>query len=186
LVAELSVAVGSQLRITGDRLERLRVAGLLHDVGKIGVADAILQKTGALAEDERLAMAEHVKTGHAILVAAELPTEAAWIFQHHERYDGTGYPASRSGEEIALEARIISVADAFEAMTGPRPYRDSITTEDALAELRRKAGTQFDASCVEALAAVVQNFPDLVQDDMFIPAALQRSVADTALARQTS
>jgi diguanylate cyclase (GGDEF)-like protein len=184
LVAELSIAVGARLGITGDRLERLRLAGLLHDVGKIGVADAILQKTEALAEDERLAMAEHVKTGHAILVAAELPTEAGWIFQHHERFDGTGYPAGRCGEEIALEARIISVADAFEAMTGPRPYRDSIDTEDALAELRRTAGTQFDNRCVEALAAVVQHFPDLVNEDLPLPTVLQRSAVDNALARQ--
>jgi diguanylate cyclase (GGDEF)-like protein len=186
LVAELSVAVGARLGISGDRLERLRLAGLLHDVGKIGVADAILQKTEALAEDERLAMAEHVKTGHAILLAAELPTEAAWIFQHHERYDGTGYPAGRSGEGIALEARIISVADAFEAMTGPRPYRDSITTENALTELRDSMGSQFDARCVEALAAVVQNFPDLVNDDVALPIALHRSFTETALAHQAS
>ncbi len=164
LVAELSVAVGSRLGISGDRLERLRLAGLLHDVGKIGVADAILQKTDALTEHERMAMAEHVTIGHAILVAAELPTEAGWIFQHHERYDGGGYPAGRSGEKISLEARIIAVADAFEAMTGPRAYRDSVSTEDALVELRNSAGTQFDRRCVEALAAEVQNFPDLLSD----------------------
>ncbi len=177
LVAELSVAVGGRLGITGDRLERLRLAGLLHDVGKIGVADAILQKTGALTEHERIAMAEHVNIGHAILVAAELPIEAGWIFQHHERYDGAGYPAGRRGEEISLEARIIAVADAFEAMTGPRSYRNSITTGDALAELRNSAGSQFDSRCVEALAAEVQNFPDLVSD-LRLPLARPRSGAE--------
>lgn len=182
LVAELSVAAGARLGITGDRLERLRLAGLLHDVGKIGVADAILQKTSALAEEERLAMAEHLKTGHAILVAAELPIEAGWIFQHHERYDGSGYPAGRSGEDIALEARIIAVADAFEAMTGPRPYRDSIATDDALTELRRCMGSQFDTRCVEALAAVVQNFPDLVTDKLAPPETLRQAIPDKALA----
>jgi diguanylate cyclase (GGDEF)-like protein len=186
LVAELSVAVGARLGISGDRLERLRLAGLLHDVGKIGVADAILQKTGTLAEEERLAMAEHVKTGHAILVAAELPIEAGWILQHHERYDGTGYPAGRSGEDIALEARIIAVADAFEAMTGPRPYRDSIHTADALTELRRSAGTQFDTRCVEGLASVVQSSPDLLNDNSLLPVVVQQSATDTALASQTS
>jgi diguanylate cyclase (GGDEF)-like protein len=183
LVAELSVAVGARLGISGDRLERLRLAGLLHDVGKIGVADAILQKTGPLAEDEQLAMAEHVKTGQAILVAAELSTEAAWIFQHHEWYDGTGYPNELSGEEISLEARIISVADAFEAMTGPRPYRESITTDDALAELRDSAGSQFDVRCVDALAAAVQNFPDLVKDARRLPVVLQQAIPDAAFAR---
>jgi diguanylate cyclase (GGDEF)-like protein len=185
LVAELCVAVGARLGIKGDRLERLRMAGLLHDVGKIGVADAILQKTEALAEDERIAMAEHVKTGHAILVAAELPTEAGWIFQHHERYDGSGYPSGRGGEEIALEARIISVADAFEAMTGPRPYRDSISTNDALAELRRAAGTQFDVQCVEALSDVVQNSPDLVNDEP-LSLTLRQAIPGATLVRQAS
>jgi diguanylate cyclase (GGDEF)-like protein len=185
MVAELSVAVGARLGITGDRLERLRLAGLLHDVGKIGVADAILQKKESLSEDERLAMADHVKIGHSILLAAELPAEADWILHHHERSDGSGYPAGRSGKEIPLEARIISAADAFEAMTGPRPYRDSISTGDALAELRRSAGTQFDPRCVEALAAVVQNFPDLVNDDPPLPVVLERVLAGS-LAQQAS
>ena len=184
MVAELSVAVGRRLGITGDRLERLRLAGLLHDVGKIGVADAILQKTGSLDEDERAAMSDHVKIGQSILIAAELPTEADWILHHHERYDGSGYPAGKRGEEIPLEARIISTADAFEAMTGPRPYRESISTVAALAELRRSAKTQFDARCVEALAAVVQNFPDLVNEPS-LPAVLDLTLAD-ALARQAS
>jgi HD-GYP domain-containing protein (c-di-GMP phosphodiesterase class II) len=159
MVAELTVAMGQRLGFNGHRLERLRLSGLLHDVGKIGVADSILQKAAALAADERLAMTDHVKIGHAILIAAELPTEAEWILHHHERFDGSGYPAGRSGEEIPLESRIIATADAFEAMTGTRPYRESISTEDAVAELRRKAGSQFDAACVEALAAVVADNP---------------------------
>jgi len=104
-------------------------------------------------------MTDHVKIGHAILVAAELPTEAEWILHHHERFDGSGYPAGRSGEQIPLESRIITTADAFEAMTGTRPYRESISTADAVAELRRKAETQFDPACVEALAAVVADDP---------------------------
>jgi diguanylate cyclase (GGDEF)-like protein len=159
MVAELTVAMGQRLGFNGHRLERLRLSGLLHDVGKIGVADSILQKAAALAADERLAMTDHVKIGHAILIAAELPTEAEWILHHHERVDGTGYPAGRIGDEIPIESRIIATADAFEAMTGARPYRESISTEDALAELRRKAGTQFDAACVPALADVVADGP---------------------------
>jgi diguanylate cyclase (GGDEF)-like protein/putative nucleotidyltransferase with HDIG domain len=169
-VAELSVAMARRLGFTGHRLERLRLAGLLHDVGKIGVADAILQKAAALAEDERLAMTDHVKTGHAILVAAELPTEADWILHHHERFDGTGYPAGRSGDEIPLESRIITAADAFEAMTGLRPYRESVSTEEALAELRLKAGSQFDPDCVEALAAAVANDSAILSPERLNPA----------------
>ena len=120
MVAELCVAIGGRLGINGDRLERLRLAGLLHDVGKIGVADAILQKNAhsprRTSRDGRAC-----EIGHSILLAAELPLEADWILHHHERYDGSGYPAGCKGEEIPLEARIISAADAFEAMTGPRP-----------------------------------------------------------------
>jgi diguanylate cyclase (GGDEF)-like protein len=178
-VAELSVAMGRRLGFTGHRLERLRLAGLLHDVGKIGVADAILQKTAALAEDERLAMTDHVKTGHAILLAAELPNEAEWILHHHERFDGTGYPAGRSGEEIPLESRIITTADAFEAMTGTRPYRKAIPTEDALVELRRAADTQFDPACVEALADAVADGTAFFHTETAEPRPARKPVSAT-------
>ena len=97
------------------------MAGLLHDVGKIGVADAILQKPDPLAPDERRAMAEHVNIGHAILISAELPVEAGWVLHHHERYRRQGYPERLRAGRIPLEARIIAVADAYEAMTGTRP-----------------------------------------------------------------
>ena len=92
VVAQLCVAIGERLGVDPVSLERLRMAGLLHDVGKIGVADAILQKPSALDPDEAKAMAEHVTVGHAILIAAEMPTEAFWVLHHHERYDGEGLP----------------------------------------------------------------------------------------------
>ena len=91
-VAQLCVAIGERLGVAPAKLERLRMAGLLHDVGKIGVADSILQKPDALLPDERKAMDEHVNIGHAILISAELPIEAGWVLHHHERYDGKGYP----------------------------------------------------------------------------------------------
>ena len=97
-------------------------------------------------------MREHVSVGHGILVSAELPVEAEWVLHHHERFDGTGYPAGLRGAEIPLESRIIAVADAFEAMTGERPYQEQLTNTEALAELSRHLGTQFDAACVAALA----------------------------------
>jgi diguanylate cyclase (GGDEF)-like protein len=156
-VAQLCVAIGERLRIEPEELERLRLAGLLHDVGKIGVADAILQKPDVLAPDEHSAMTEHVEIGHAILLAAELPIEAHWVLHHHERFDGGGYPSGLRGASIPVQSRIIAVADAFEAMTGTRPYRDAIPVEDAVRELQTHAGTQFDARCVDALVEVVND-----------------------------
>jgi len=156
-VAQLCAAIGERLGIGGGALERLRLAGLLHDVGKIGVADAILNKPETLAPDEHTAMAEHVETGHAILLAAELPTEAHWILHHHERVDGAGYPSGLAGEAIPIQSRIIAVADAFEAMTGSRPYREPISVQEAIGELYAHAGTQFDVRCVDALLEVVRH-----------------------------
>jgi diguanylate cyclase (GGDEF)-like protein len=156
-VAQLCVAIGERLQIDPTGLERLRLAGLLHDVGKIGVADAILQKPDALAPEELSAMTEHVEIGHAILLAAELPIEAHWVLHHHERIDGGGYPAGLNGASIPVESRIIAVADAFEAMTGTRPYREAVSVEEAIIELQANGGTQFDSRCVDALVDVVND-----------------------------
>ena len=164
-VAQLCVAFGERLQLEPTALERVRLAGLLHDVGKIGVADAILQKPDALAPDELSAMTEHVEIGHAILLAAELPIEAHWVLHHHERIDGRGYPTGLTGASIPVESRIIAVADAFEAMTGTRPYREAVSVEEAIVELQANAGTQFDSRCVDALVDVVNeaaNEEDLV------------------------
>jgi len=150
-VADLCTAIGARLGMTGEMLDRLRIAGLLHDVGKIGVSDAVLMKRGALADDERAEVELHTTVGHSILTSAELHREAVWVLHHHERYDGAGYPTGLAGDAIPLESRVIAVADAFEAMTGTRPYRASRTPEEALAELGANSGTQFDPRCVEAL-----------------------------------
>jgi diguanylate cyclase (GGDEF)-like protein len=171
-VAELCVAIGACLGFDGEGVERLRLAGLLHDVGKIGVPDAILHKPSPLSDDEWEQMREHVSVGHGILVSAELPVEAEWVLHHHERFDGTGYPAGLRSEEIPLESRIIAVADAFEAMTGTRPYQNQLTSTEALAELSQNVGTQFDAACVAALSAVVDVADDLPAD---MPTAAEKT-----------
>jgi diguanylate cyclase (GGDEF)-like protein/putative nucleotidyltransferase with HDIG domain len=150
-VAELCVQIAKELGHDGERLSKLRLAGLLHDVGKIGIADAILQKPGALDDDESEIMRTHADIGHNIITAAELKDEALWVLHHHERVDGTGYPHGLEGDDIPLESRIILVADTFEAITSDRPYRRGRTSEEALAELERHAGSQFDGDCVAAL-----------------------------------
>jgi diguanylate cyclase (GGDEF)-like protein len=154
-VSELCALIGHELGLEPDRVAHLRTAGLLHDVGKIGIPDRILQKPEALTDEEFEVMKRHAQLGHEIVMAAERPIEAGWILHHHERIDGNGYPAGLAGEQIPLESRIILVADAFEAITADRPYRQHSSIEQALAELRRHSGSQFDPTCVDALRRVI-------------------------------
>ena len=158
-VGALSALIGERLGLAPDRLRRLRVAGLLHDVGKIGIADSILQKPGPLSEEEWTIMRTHAGVGHNIVSATELEEEARWVLHHHERFDGAGYPNGAAADEIPLESRIIFVADAFEAMTADRPYRSGRSPQDALEELAANAGTQFDPLCVAALCSVFEFTP---------------------------
>lgn len=150
-VAQLCGLIGTEMGLHGVGLEQLRLAGLLHDVGKIGIADAILQKPTWLTADEFEVMKTHTRLGHRIVCGAHLEQEAEWILHHHEQPDGRGYPDGLRGVEVPLEARIILVADAFEAITSDRPYRKGRPVGDALAELERHAGNQFDPHCVDAL-----------------------------------
>jgi diguanylate cyclase (GGDEF)-like protein/putative nucleotidyltransferase with HDIG domain len=154
-VAELCALLAVELGFEREHVLKVRLAGLLHDVGKIGVPDTILQKPGRLTETEWEAMRAHPILGAHILAAAELHEEAGWVLSHHERLDGKGYPHGLDEAEIPVEAKIISVADAFEAMISERPYRPARPVEDALAELARCAGTQFDGRCVLSLATVL-------------------------------
>jgi diguanylate cyclase (GGDEF)-like protein len=155
-VSELCGLIAQELGMGAPQIGRLRLAGLLHDVGKIGITDTILQKPGPLTDDEFTIMRTHTRLGHAIVSAAERPIEAEWILHHHERVDGGGYPDGLVGEQIPLESRIILVADAFEAITADRPYRMHRSADAAMVELERNAGTQFDPDCVAALGRVVR------------------------------
>ena len=152
-VAVLSIRIAQSLGLDELRPSRLARAALLHDVGKRHVPVEILQKPGRLTEDEWEIVQRHPTTGHRTLVDAGLTTEARIVLHHHERVDGGGYPTGRAGEYIPLESRILAVADSFDAMTSERPYRRAMSVDAAIAELRSHAGTQFDADCVEALAA---------------------------------
>jgi diguanylate cyclase (GGDEF)-like protein/putative nucleotidyltransferase with HDIG domain len=153
-VAELCRLIATDLNLEPGIVLKIRLAGLLHDVGKIGVPDVILHKPDRLTKDEFEKMKSHPVLGAHILAAAERPEEANWVLRHHERLDGMGYPHGLTEHQIPLEAKIIAVADAFEAMTSQRPYRDARSVKDALAELHRCVGTQFDARCVAALSRV--------------------------------
>jgi len=154
-VSTLCVLIGETLGLEPARVERLRLAGLLHDVGKIGVPDGILQKPGPLDADEWESVRAQVRVGHSIVAAAGLDEEATWVLHHHEHVNGGGYPDALRGDDIPLESRIILVADAYDAMTAAQPYGVARPSGDALAELERLAGTQFDSACVDALRLVV-------------------------------
>jgi diguanylate cyclase (GGDEF)-like protein len=158
-VSNLCAAIGAEMGLDGERLSRLRLAGLLHDVGKIGIPDAILRKPAALTAAEYEEMKTHSVLGESIVLAAEMPERARWVRHHHERIDGTGYPDGLAGGEIPLESRIIHVADAFEAMTSDRPYRKAPGEGFAIEELRRNADTQFDENVVDALLRILGNRP---------------------------
>jgi diguanylate cyclase (GGDEF)-like protein len=152
-VAAYAAMIGSRFGWDEGRLTPLRLAAMLHDVGKIAVPEAILRKPGTLTRDEMALVRTHAAVG-AGMVAQIQGVEAItpWIRHSHEHVDGSGYPDGLSSESIPLESRILLVADAFDAMTSERGYRDAMTVEEALAELHRFAGTQFDARCVQALA----------------------------------
>lgn len=132
-------------------MHQLYYAALLHDIGKVAVPDTILNKPGGLSTDEQEEMKEHVEMGARLLGQIERLRGAAHIVrQHHEAWDGSGYPRGLQGEEIDLEARILTVVDAYDAMTTDRPYRKALSPEGAAAELRAQAGKQFDPQAVTA------------------------------------
>src|ERR1035438_4184642 len=150
-VSDLSCATAAALGVTGDDLEEIRIGALLHDIGKIGIADAVLQKAGRLTEEEFALIKQHPEIGRRILEGVQgfAPYLAA-VELHHENWDGTGYPKGQSGETTPLAARIIHVSDAYDAMTTDRPYRKGMSHDRALSILQEFAGRHFDPTVVEA------------------------------------
>jgi diguanylate cyclase (GGDEF)-like protein len=154
-VADLAEAASRGLEVPEPQLRALRQAAELHDVGKLAIPEEILGKPGPLSEDEWAFVRRHTLIGERILgAAAALGAAAKLVRSTHERWDGTGYPDRLAGSKIPLGARIIAVCDAFDAMTSPRPYAEPLTGEDAIRELIRCAGTQFDPEVVKAFATV--------------------------------
>jgi HD-GYP domain-containing protein (c-di-GMP phosphodiesterase class II) len=152
-VAFYSMVTARYLGMPPDEVEKVHLSGILHDVGKIGIEDKILRKAAALTDEEYEIMKQHPTKGAHILAAVPVLQEMAGAgLQHHENWDGSGYPDGLKGEEIPLLGRIVSVADAFDAMTTDRPYSKAMTHDAAIARLRFLIGKKFDGVCVEAFA----------------------------------
>jgi HD-GYP domain-containing protein (c-di-GMP phosphodiesterase class II) len=150
-VAYFSACVAKHLGMGPEEVERVHLSGIIHDVGKIGIEDKILRKAAALTDEEYEIMKQHPTKGEHILEAVPLLKEKAGDgLMHHENVDGSGYPKGLRGDEIPLFGRIVSVADAFDAMTTDRPYSKAMTFEAAIARLKFLAGKKFDPRCVEA------------------------------------
>ncbi len=152
-VGELAARIGRRVGLAANELELLRLAGSLHDVGKLAIPEEILRKPGPLSAPERLVLERHPQIGFRMLDSLGIEPVATWVLHHHERWDGAGYPNNLPGATIPLGARILFVADAYDAMTTERVYRGRLSHEHAMRELERCAGTQFDPEVVEALKA---------------------------------
>jgi diguanylate cyclase (GGDEF)-like protein len=176
--AEYVTAVAARLGFEPKRREQLVFASLLHDIGKLGITERILLKPAELTREERSVIELHPRIGFRIVEQVPaLRDVAAAVLHHHERWDGGGYPSGLKGEEIPVEARLVAIADAFSAMTSDRPYRGRRATDDALEELERCAGTQFDPQLVQLFVEEVRNDPPREEGK----AALARALDDPEL-----
>jgi len=156
-VAKIAVEIAKELGMSADEIRGIEIAAYLHDVGKIGISEELLRKPVMLSHEERQILETHPTLSAQILSPIEFPwpvLEA--VAHHHERFIGEGYPDKIKAEEIPLGARILAVADAFEAMTSDRPYRSALSKSEAAKEIRRESGSQFDPKVVEALLRVVE------------------------------
>ena len=165
-VGRYCAVIAEELGLPPERVKRIEVAGILHDIGKIGLPDAILQKPGPLGKTELAEIRTHPEIGAQILSGRGLEDLREWVLAHHERPDGKGYPRGLSDDEIPLEAKILAVGDAYEAMTADRVYRAGVEERAARAELLRCAGEQFDSRVVAAFLSVLTGgpAPDSVRD----------------------
>jgi diguanylate cyclase (GGDEF)-like protein/putative nucleotidyltransferase with HDIG domain len=145
-------SIARSMGFSDAEVEEISLAGLLHDIGTIGLPEAVLSKTGKLSDDEWREIRHHPEVGARILSTADLDAVSDWVYAHHERVDGTGYPRGLKDGQIPVEAQIVAVADAYAAMTADRSYRPGVSMDEAIAELRRHAGSQFLPEVVEAFA----------------------------------
>ncbi len=156
LVGRYTRLIATEMGMSPEEVERMHLAGVLHDIGKIGIPDSILKKPAALEPHEWAEMRKHPELGARILQGAHFDDIATWVLAHHERPDGQGYPLGLAADQIPLQARVLAVADAYEAMTNDRVYRPAMPETEARAELKRYAGTQFDPEIVELFVKLLE------------------------------
>ena len=150
--------LAAELGFDASQQDAMKLFAKFHDIGKVGISDAILFKPGALDEVEREEMRRHSEIGYRIaLSSVDLLHIAEWILRHHEWWDGSGYPIGLVGEEIPLECRILSIVDAYDAMTSDRPYRKAMPAVEAMAELRKFSGSQFDPELLEPFSNLLRH-----------------------------
>jgi len=155
-VAKMSVTLAQELNLSGREIENIEYTALLHDIGKIGIADSILGKKGSLTSQEFDKIKEHTAMGANIIEPVDFLKNSYWaIYHHHEKYNGKGYPDGLKSEDIPILARIIAVADAYDAMNSDRPYRKKLNKDKILKELKDQSGKQFDPEVVKALISVL-------------------------------
>jgi HD-GYP domain-containing protein (c-di-GMP phosphodiesterase class II) len=157
-VTQLALEIGRRIGLSDEILEGLRVAGLVHDIGKLAIPSELLSKPSKLSTAEFRLIQSHPDVARSILSSVEFPWPvAAIVFQHHERIDGSGYPLGIRGDEILLEAKILAVADVVEAMASHRPYRPALGIDAAVAEIRSGRGARYDAAVADACLAVLES-----------------------------
>lgn len=166
-VAHLGCLIGAKLKLDERIINNIHIAGHLHDIGKIGISDEVLNKKGKLTKSEYELLKSHSEKGYDIVKnIPELKKISKIILYHHEWYNGNGYPRQISGEEIPIESRIISVSDAFDAMTSDRSYRKAFTLERAIEELVNGKGSQFDPIIIDVFLEILNKEEKIVSDIM--------------------
>lgn len=166
-VMEYSLAVADKLGLSDEQKEHMKFGAILHDIGKIGIKDSVMEKLSPLSSDEFKYIQKHSELGTKILKELDfLEYISDVVLCHHERFDGKGYPLGISGNSIPLESRIIAVANAFDAMTNDRPYRKALPVDKAVEELQKHAGTQFDPKIVDIFVEGVKEnlFDNIIKD----------------------
>lgn len=158
-VSQICEAIAMEMNFSIADVHQISIAGLLHDIGKIGIGETVLNKASTLTVGEWEKIRQHSEIGYKMLCSIEGFSKIAdCILEHHERWDGKGYPRGIKGENISLQARIIAVADAYDAMTSDRPYKDTISREEAIAEIKNKSGTQFDPVVAKVFSGMILNY----------------------------